>query len=112
MRSPLVLLVFAAGCGKEPMAAPEATPSPLQAYLDTVPSLRPANQLIDLENCRFAGTPKGKGHVTVTFDEDGKAKKAEVDDPVFANTHTGWCVAQRYRKEATGVGTAEATFRF
>ncbi len=109
----LVLSLLVSACGKEPV---ERLPDPVHVLATVLAEVRPAfptsNQAIDLEGCRMAGTPKGTGHVSIVFDENGRAKKAEVDDPVFANTHTGWCVAQRYRKMATGVGSAEVTFAF
>lgn len=114
MKRALVLTLFLAGCGKQRIVeqkveppTPVATDEPIHAAL---------RDEIDLSACKFAGSPSGKGHVTLTLDGHNHVTKAEVDDPTFANTHAGWCVADRFRAmtkiDPTGYGIrmAEAGF--
>lgn len=122
MHRALVLSVFfaAAACGKEPADIPVEQTASHATRRDVVATIHRPSALaaVDLEDCRTAGTPKGQGHVKITYDTDGKATKAEVDDPTFANTHTGWCVADRFlhiaRLDPTryGAASAETAFEF
>ncbi len=57
-----------------------------------------AFRAVRLDSCVKAGGPKGSGHVTVAFAPDGTVASAEVDQPPFAGTSAGTCIADRYRK--------------
>ena len=118
MHRALVLsgLLAMAGCGKEPAdisaGVTEAHVYRMAARVD------PSRPALEIEKCRSAGTPHGEGHVKITYGPDGRPFKAEVDDPVFANTHTGWCVADRFLQIAKldpmkyGSATADGSFTF
>jgi hypothetical protein len=47
--------------------------------------------------CKRPDGPTGSGHVTVTFSPDGSVQSAVVDQPPFAGTAVGACVAGRFR---------------
>jgi hypothetical protein len=51
---------------------------------------------VEVQSCK-TGAETGLGHVTVTFETDGHASSAVVDQGVFLGTATGACVAARYR---------------
>ena len=51
---------------------------------------------IDLSSCkRHHG---GDGHILITFEPDGRASKAQVDQGVFVSSRTGRCIERRYRR--------------
>ncbi|HEY2515398.1 MAG TPA: hypothetical protein VGI39_31235 [Polyangiaceae bacterium] len=52
---------------------------------------------VSVEGCRQAGDPQGEAHVKVTFAPDGHVISSVVDQPPFARTATGRCVAERFQ---------------
>ena len=118
MHRALVLsgLLAVAACGKEPADVP-VEKTHVYGRVDFSSSVREPVRA-DVSDCRSAGTPRGDGHVKITYGSDGRAVKAEVDDPIFANTHTGWCVADRFLQIAKldpmkyGSATADGAFTF
>ena len=50
-----------------------------------------------LASCRHPGGKTGSGHITVVFANDGQVSRAVVDEPPFAGTPEGACVASRMR---------------
>jgi hypothetical protein len=51
-----------------------------------------------LASCRSVGGRTGDGTVTVTFGPDGRVQRASVDQPPFAGTSEGACVASRFQQ--------------
>ncbi len=121
MHRALVLstILAAAACGKEPAEIPaEKTAVAARVHVGGTDQPTQKSLRADVSDCRSAGTPTGQGHVKITYDANGKPVRAEVDDPLFANTHTGWCVADRFLQIAKldpmkyGATSAEASFTF
>lgn len=52
---------------------------------------------VDVTSCKRPGGPTGAGHVSMTFAPDGSVATAQVDQPPFAGTAVGDCVAARFR---------------
>ena len=50
---------------------------------------------VDLSSC--AGVT-GAGHIQVTFGNDGSVTNALIDQPPFANTATGACIADKFKQ--------------
>jgi hypothetical protein len=48
---------------------------------------------VDLAPCRTAGGLQGSGHLRITFANDGSVSATRVDQPPFAGTPSGDCVA-------------------
>jgi hypothetical protein len=51
---------------------------------------------IRVQACATPNGPHGPGHVKVTFAPSGIAIKAQVDDPAYAGSAVGDCIAARY----------------
>jgi hypothetical protein len=52
----------------------------------------------ELSICVVSGGPSGTGHVKITFEHDGTVSNADVDQPPFAGTAVGDCVARKFRQ--------------
>lgn len=52
---------------------------------------------VNLASCKKADGPTGSGHVKVTFESNGAVSKVDVDQPPFAGTAVGGCVAGKFR---------------
>ena len=52
---------------------------------------------IDVSNCKKTDGPTGSGHVRITFSPNGTVQSAIVDQPPFAGTAVGGCVAGKFR---------------
>jgi hypothetical protein len=52
---------------------------------------------INLSSCKKPDGPTGSGHVKVTFANNGTVSAVEVDQPPFAGTAVGGCIAQKFR---------------
>jgi predicted Zn finger-like uncharacterized protein len=52
---------------------------------------------IDVSNCKKPGGPTGEGHVSITFAPSGHVLSAIVDQPPYAGTAVGGCVAGKFR---------------
>ncbi len=50
-----------------------------------------------LGSCKKGDGPTGSGHVKVTFSPSGNVKAVDVDQPPFAGTSVGGCVAGKFR---------------
>ncbi|MGH7327179.1 MAG: hypothetical protein ACREJX_02400, partial [Polyangiaceae bacterium] len=50
-----------------------------------------------LGSCKKGDGPTGSGHVKVTFSPSGNVKAVDVDQPPFAGTSEGGCVAGKFR---------------
>jgi hypothetical protein len=53
---------------------------------------------IDVSSCASEGGPTGTGHMSVTFEPSGVVGLALADQPPFAGTAVGACVASRFRQ--------------
>lgn len=53
---------------------------------------------VDVQPCRVADAPSGRGHVTVTFGNSGAIVDAEVDEGPFVGNATGACIETQFRK--------------
>jgi predicted Zn finger-like uncharacterized protein len=52
---------------------------------------------VNVASCKRPDGPTGPGHVAVTFAPDGSVATAQVDQPPFAGTAVGGCVAGKFR---------------
>jgi hypothetical protein len=52
---------------------------------------------VNVASCKRPDGPTGAGHVAVTFSPDGSVSTAQVDQPPFAGTAVGGCVAGKFR---------------
>jgi predicted Zn finger-like uncharacterized protein len=52
---------------------------------------------VNVGSCKRPDGPTGSGHVAVTFAPDGSVSTAVVDQPPFAGTPVGGCVAGKFR---------------
>jgi predicted Zn finger-like uncharacterized protein len=52
---------------------------------------------VNVASCKRPDGPTGPGHVSVTFAPDGSVATAQVDQPPFAGTAVGGCVAGKFR---------------
>ena len=52
---------------------------------------------INVGGCKKADGPTGSGHIKVTFAPSGTVTSAVVDQPPFAGTAVGGCVAGKFR---------------
>jgi hypothetical protein len=52
---------------------------------------------VNVASCKKPDGPTGSGHVSVTFGGDGSVVSAVVDQPPFAGTAVGGCVAGKFR---------------
>jgi hypothetical protein len=50
-----------------------------------------------VQSCKKPDGPTGSGHVTLTYSPDGTVQSAVVDQPPFAGTAVGGCVAGKFR---------------
>jgi len=50
-----------------------------------------------VSSCKKPGGPTGEGHVSVTFSPSGGVMSAVVDQPPFAGTGVGGCIAAKFR---------------
>jgi len=50
-----------------------------------------------LESCKRPGGPTGEGHISITFSPSGTVKAAVVDQPPYAGTAVGGCIAGKFR---------------
>jgi hypothetical protein len=50
-----------------------------------------------VSSCKKPGGPTGDGHVSITFSPSGGVVSAIVDQPPFAGTAVGGCVAGKFR---------------
>ena len=52
---------------------------------------------IDVSSCKKTDGPSGPGHVRITFSPNGTVQTAIVDQPPYAGTAVGGCVAGKFR---------------
>jgi hypothetical protein len=52
---------------------------------------------VNVASCKTADGPTGSGHVSITFSPDGSAVSAVVDQPPFAGTPVGACIAKKFK---------------
>jgi predicted Zn finger-like uncharacterized protein len=82
---------------------PSAIPAPPPAAGGSSPYDRGAaaaalGQIADgVGGCKKAGGPTGDGHVSITFAPNGSVASAIVDQPPYAGTAVGGCVAGKFR---------------
>jgi serine/threonine-protein kinase len=100
----------------EPASAPQPLASGPHAFdpLAAHASLDVINGV--LASCRSPGGRTGDGTIHVTFSPDGRVQHASVDDPPYAGTGEGACVASRFKQAKVspfegGPGTVAYTFR-
>jgi hypothetical protein len=86
-----------------PIAAAPAPQAPAQPAQSGAMFDRGAASAVlgDLANrvvsCKSVGGPTGDGHIAITFNPDGTVQMAVVDQPPFAGTAVGGCVAGKFR---------------
>ncbi len=86
------------GCADGPEAKsslPPATPFPTGTTLDRTATARALGRVSFSECARPAG-PTGSGHLRITFSPDGTVQSAVVDQPPFAGTSVGRCIAEAF----------------
>jgi hypothetical protein len=52
---------------------------------------------VDLVRCKIAGGPRGEGHVSVTFGNDGAASDVRVDRGPFVGSPVERCIVGQYK---------------
>ena len=52
---------------------------------------------VDVSGCKKGDGPTGPGHVSITFGPSGSVSTAIVDQPPYAGTSVGGCVAGKFR---------------
>jgi predicted Zn finger-like uncharacterized protein len=52
---------------------------------------------VNIQSCKKADGPTGGGHIQITFGPDGNVQTAVVDQPPFAGTPVGGCIAGKFR---------------
>jgi hypothetical protein len=52
---------------------------------------------VNVAGCKKSDGPTGAGHVRITFAPNGTVQSAVVDQPPFAGTSVGGCVAGKFR---------------
>jgi predicted Zn finger-like uncharacterized protein len=97
------------GGGGDPLAAAlrqsvgaSAAPPPSQAAASSTASFdrgaaSAALSSVNVQSCRKGDGPTGSGHIKITFAPSGSVQSAVVDQPPFAGTSVGGCVAGRFR---------------
>lgn len=88
-----------------PSPTPSPTPIPIPTMLPSPTSGAPFDRgaaamalgSVNVRTCAQSGGPKGTGHVTVTFANDGGVLGAVIDGGPFPGTAVGGCVAQQFR---------------
>jgi serine/threonine protein kinase len=79
---------------------PIAAPTPLAPQGFDPAAARAALDVMNgvLASCRSPGGKTGDGKISVTFNPDGHADRATVDEPPFTGTQEGACVASRFKQ--------------
>jgi hypothetical protein len=52
---------------------------------------------VNVAGCKKSDGPTGSGHIKITFAPTGNVASAQVDQPPFAGTAVGGCVAGKFR---------------
>jgi len=52
---------------------------------------------VNVNSCKKGDGPTGSGHIKITFANNGTVQSAVVDQPPFAGTSVGGCVASKFR---------------
>jgi hypothetical protein len=52
---------------------------------------------VNVGSCKKPDGPTGSGHIKITFGPSGSVTTAQVDQPPFAGTPVGGCVAGKFR---------------
>lgn len=91
MRAALLALAFS--CVSFTALAKKPDPGP------TFDKDAAANALrsVELVKCKIAGGPRGEGHVSVTFGNDGGASTVEVDRGPFVKSPVERCIVGQYK---------------
>jgi len=55
-----------------------------------------ALRAVDVQSCRQGASPRGSGHVKITFATTGAPSSVSVDSPSYAGTTVGGCVALKF----------------
>jgi hypothetical protein len=79
---------------------PIATPTPLAPQGFDPAAARAALDVMNgvLASCRSPGGKTGDGKINVTFNPDGRVDHAVIDQPPFAGSPEGACVASRFKQ--------------
>ena len=51
---------------------------------------------VDISSCKTPGGPTGTGHLSISFAPNGRVVSARVDQPPFAGTPAGTCIAGQF----------------
>ena len=82
-------------------AGADNTPPPATAQGSSAPFDRGAAAAalgsVNVASCKKPDGPTGSGHVKITFSPNGTVQSAVVDQPPFAGTAVGGCVAGKFR---------------
>jgi hypothetical protein len=65
---------------------------------------------LSVASCKKEGGPTGTGHVTIAFRPNGTVESAVIDQPPFAGTAVGGCIAGKVHN-ARVPAFSEATMR-
>jgi hypothetical protein len=87
-------LLVAAGLAQEPTPFVFVPPFDRHALMMAVNAVKAAG----FDECKKPGGPTGSGHVRVLFAPTGKVESSIVDQPPFAGTTVGTCVANKFRQ--------------
>jgi hypothetical protein len=102
LRTTAIVFASAIGAGcvaeSEPPSASAAMPPSRPAAVDgAIPFDRGATAgalgSVDYSSCAAPGGPFGQGHVSIAFRPDGSVESVVVDQPPYAGTAVGNCVA-------------------
>lgn len=83
-----------AGLAQDPAPFVFVPPFDRHALMIAVNAVKEAG----FDECKKAGGPTGPGHVRILFAPTGKVESSEVDQPPFAGTTVGACVANKFRQ--------------
>jgi len=78
-------------------AAPAAAPAPASTAPFDRGAAAAALGAVNVASCKKSDGPTGGGHVAVTFAPNGSVTTAVVDQPPFAGSAVGGCVAGKFR---------------
>ncbi len=88
--------MIANAAGSKPGAAPPPPPESSSAPFDRGAAAAALGG-VNVQSCKRGDGPTGPGHVSVTFSPSGSVSSAVADQPPFAGTAIGGCIAAKFR---------------
>jgi predicted Zn finger-like uncharacterized protein len=95
--SSLDSLMAGAVGGKSRPAAPAAPAGGTEPFDRGAAAASLGNIAASVGSCKRSSGPTGQGHVSITFSPSGRVISAIVDQPPYAGTSVGGCVAGKFR---------------